>query len=181
MAQAHLTHICDGVCVALHQATRQAGLHICCCHSLQEDTIQSQGLGQWGWSLGCHSTPCRMGREWLHKRGDFPLRASCSQPFTKALGSSNAGKARQLQWGRPGGALAQFCKPVVKCLLEINRGGSIHTTESGKGYKPGFLTCPESLSTLVSQSWIHTLPSLSPSFLVSHTCSQVGKRCSGGA
>lgn len=51
MAQAHLAHIGDSISMALHQTTGQAGLHVSCCHSLQNkqdrrDTLESK-LRHW--------------------------------------------------------------------------------------------------------------------------------------
>ena len=70
MAQAHLAHIRDGVRVALHQATRQPGLHVCRCHCLWDTDAQRRGLSGSCWSRG-HTAPYRTGREWQPRRPPF--------------------------------------------------------------------------------------------------------------
>ena len=67
VAQAHLAHIRDGVRVALHQATRQPGLHVCRCHCLWDTDAQRRGLSCSSGSRG-HTAPYRTGREWQPRR-----------------------------------------------------------------------------------------------------------------
>lgn len=64
MAQAHLAHIGDGVCMAFHQATCQAGLHVRRCQGLRRSRLlRETGPGQAPAEPGATAPPTEQGED----------------------------------------------------------------------------------------------------------------------
>jgi hypothetical protein len=126
VAQAHLAHIGDSICVALHQAACQAGLHVSCCHSLREDMGVQRGKAtpepkprHRGYNeVGGCNAPCRAGLELQpHTKGAL---ACCEGDRTVLPGlSKSRGPAVYTQEATSSGASTGVCwnRPPLAHLI----------------------------------------------------------------